>query len=213
MPRHARLRLAGCPWHVIQRGVNRSPCFADDTDRQRYLALFSEYAATHGCALHKRHGRTGTLWEGRFRSSVVDSEPYLLTCQQYIELNPVRAGMVGHPADYAWSSYLVNASGSPSGLVTPHELYLRLGRGSTERADAYRKLLRRNLSENHLKQIRDAINGGFALANAPFGHRVQATTDRPVLRRKPGRKRAEPTRQDGTDRSAPREKVVCPLFE
>ena len=250
MPRHARLRLAGCPWHVIQRGVNRSLCFADDTDRQRYLALFKEHAAFHECALHayvlmtnhvhlllspkledgisrtmkavgeryvrffnRRHGRTGTLWDGRFRSSVVDSERYFLICQTYIELNPVRAGMVGHPAEYAWSSYLANTSGSPSGLLTPHELYLRLGLEQAARGQAYGALFRTPSSENQLKLIRDAVNGGFALADEPFAHRVQATTDLPVVRRKPGRKRAEAKEQNEADCSAPREKVVCPLFK
>ena len=249
MPRHARLRLAGCPWHVIQRGVNRSDCFADDIDRQRYLALFQEHATHHGCTLHayvlmtnhvhllispkseegisqtmkavgeryvpffnKRHGRTGTLWEGRFRSSLVDSEPYLLICQQYIELNPVRADMVRHPGEYGWSSYLTNASGAPSGLVTPHELYMRLGREQETRARAYRALFHLPPSDKALRAIRDAVNGGFALAQERFVHRVQAITKLPVVRRKQGRKRGEGTKQDGAECSAPREKVVCPLF-
>jgi putative transposase len=241
--------LAGCPWHVIQRGVNRSLCFADDADRQRYLALLKEHAAANGCHLHayvlmgnhvhllissrseegisnamkavgeryvryfnRKHGRTGTLWEGRFRSSVVDSERYFLTCQLYIELNPVRARIVRHPREYPWSSYLSNASGSPSGLLTPHELYLRLGTEPPDRGLAYQALFDTPPEEKRLELIRESVNGGFALADPPFVERVQATTSLPVVRRKPGRKRG-PMKQNGAECSAPREMVVCPLFE
>jgi len=75
---------------------------------------------------HQYH-RSGTLWEGRYKSTLLDSERYLLTCYRYIELNPVRACMVKHPTEYPWSSYGVNVRGDKSELVVPHELYLRLG--------------------------------------------------------------------------------------
>jgi len=248
MPRHARYRLAGCPWHVIQRGVNRSLCFADDLDRQRYLGWLKDHAGRNGCAIHayvlmsnhvhllispstedglsrtmksvgeryvrhfnRRHGRTGTLWEGRFRSSIVQSERYLLTCQTYIELNPVRANIARHPAEHAWSSYGTNACGSPAGLITPHELYLRLGNDPCQRARAYQALFRLPHSEKELAAIRDAVNGGFALAEKAFIDPLQDVTDIPLLRGKRGRKRG--TKQNGAECSAPREKVVCPLFE
>ena len=71
--------------------------------------------------------RTGTLWEGRYKSTLIQSSRYLLTCMRYIELNPVRADMVGHPADYPWSSYCANAQGEENALLTPHALYRRLG--------------------------------------------------------------------------------------
>jgi putative transposase len=169
---------------------------------ERYVQFFN-----------KRHGRTGTLWEGRFRSSVVDSEAYLLICYQYIELNPVRANIVQHPSEYPWSSYLANASGSPSGLVTPHELYLHLGREPCARGRTYQALFHLPSTDKHLKLIRDAVNGGFALAEPGFVHRLQSTTKLPVVRRKPGRKRTRQTKQNGAECSAPREMVVCPLFK
>jgi putative transposase len=76
---------------------------------------------------NRRYERSGTLWEGRFRSSLVQSEKYLLQVYQYIELNPVRAGMVNDPSDYSWSSYQINALGKHSQLMTYHPLYLSLG--------------------------------------------------------------------------------------
>ncbi|MBA8885076.1 transposase [Dokdonella fugitiva] len=77
------------------------------------------------------HHRSGTLWEGRFKSNLVDSERYLLTCYRYIEMNPVRAGMVEEPGAYRWSSYGHNASGGPDAIVTPHPIYLRSAKSST----------------------------------------------------------------------------------
>jgi putative transposase len=93
--------------------------------------------------------RSGTLWEGRYRATVVDSERYLLTLMRYIELNPVRAGMVAHPRDYPWSSYRFNAdgaSGPNSDWLVPHPQYRLLGRNQEERRSAYRQLFRAAIS-------------------------------------------------------------------
>ena len=84
------------------------------------------------------HGRTGTLWEGRFRSCPVESDRYFLVCHRYVELNPVRAGMTGHPGEFAWSSFRCNALGSPDDLVTPHSLYMELAGADQRRRAAYR---------------------------------------------------------------------------
>jgi putative transposase len=84
--------------------------------------------------------RSGTLWEGRFRSRLTQSEAYVLACYRYIELNPVRAGMTRHPSAYRWSSFAVNAQGERSNLIIPHEQYLSLGRSAEERREAYRRL-------------------------------------------------------------------------
>ena len=99
-----------------------------------------------------QYRRTGTLWEGRYKASLIDSEQYLLTCQRYIEMNPVRANMVEHPAEYPWSSYLVNAGGKRSDMVTQHELYLQLGETAAERQLAYRALFNSGLLDNTLQQ-------------------------------------------------------------
>lgn len=83
--------------------------------------------------VNRTYRRSGTLWEGRFRSCLTQKEDYVLTCYRYIELNPVRADMVSHPQDYRWSSYRVNGEGKPSSLLRPHSEYLHLGRDEGER--------------------------------------------------------------------------------
>ncbi len=85
-----------------------------------------------------KYGQSGTLWEGRFKASSIDSEYYLLACYRYIEMNPVRAGMVSHGKDYLWSSHLANAYGQRDELLTPHSLYLCLGGTKKVRQRRYR---------------------------------------------------------------------------
>ena len=131
---------------------------------------------------NQKYRRTGTLWEGRYKASLVDSEQYLLTCQRYIEMNPVRANMVEHPAEYPWSSYLVNAGGKLSDLVTQHESYLDLGATAAERQFTYRALFNSGLSDETLAEIRDAANKGWALGSPWFLQRIEAMLARPVRR-------------------------------
>jgi REP-associated tyrosine transposase len=124
--------------------------------------------------------RTGTLWEGRYRSTLLDSESYLLTCSRYLELNPVRAGMVDHPAEYRWSSYAYNALGHGNALITPHELYLRLGSDCEQRCDAYRHLFDAHIEEKVLAEIREATNKSWVLGSGAFKRQVEALTARQV---------------------------------
>jgi putative transposase len=114
------------------------------------------------------YGRTGTLWEGRYRATVVQAEDYLLTCSCYIELNPVRAGMVKSPAHYRYSSYRHNAQGRADPLLTTHEVYRRMGRTVTGRAKAYRALFLDAVEEAALQEIRAATNTGWALGDDGF---------------------------------------------
>ncbi len=113
----------------------------------------SRYAAY----INRCYGRTGTLWEGRHRSSLVQAEHYLLTCMRYIELNPVRAGMVGRPEAYRWSSYGFNAYGD-SGWLQRHEQYLALGVSREQRCFAYRELFRAHLDGQDIHLIRQAAH-------------------------------------------------------
>ena len=122
--------------------------------------------------------RTGTLWEGRYRSTLIHSERYLLTTMRYIELNPVRAGMVEHPADCPWSSYRANALGAQDSALTPHELYRRLGRSVEERQSGYRQLFRAQLSRADIEAIREATNKAWALGNDRFRARIEALAGR-----------------------------------
>jgi putative transposase len=118
--------------------------------------------------VNRTYRRTGTLFEGRFRSSLVEAETYLLACQRYIELNPVRARMVEEPADYPWSSYRANALGAADHVVSPHSLYTALGDSPEKRQSAYRTLFADQLNDSLLTRIRESVNGGFVLGNEKF---------------------------------------------
>ena len=132
--------------------------------------------------------RTGTLWEGRFKSCVVDAENYLLHCQRYIELNPVRAGMVETPGDYTWSSFRANGLGEQIKLWRPHPIYQSLGKTRTERAVAYRDLFTSQLDGHLLAQIRQASNQGMALGNDKFKEEIARLAGRRVTTIKRGPK-------------------------
>lgn len=120
-----------------------------------------------------KYGRSGTLWEGRFKASSVDSEYYLLACYRYIELNPVRAGMVTKSEEYAWSSYHANGLGGKDGLITPHPVYLRLGQTKRERQAAYRDLFNETLSDNLITEIRQTTQTGTPLGGNKFRKQVE----------------------------------------
>ncbi len=122
--------------------------------------------------------RTGTLWEGRYKSTLIDSENYLLTCYRYIELNPVRARIVAHPRDYPWSSYAWHAEGKFDRLISDDVLYLGLGQKKTERQTAYRALFKAQVSETILAAIRDATNKGWALGNDRFMQKIAVAVGR-----------------------------------
>jgi putative transposase len=141
--------------------------------------------------INKTYRRSGTLWEGRFHSSIVQASGYFLRCHRYIELNPVRANMVSHPRDYPWSSFPANAGFAPSRLLTPHDEYLALGRNNDERGAAYRELFRSELDPAQLKEIRSALNGGFVLGSDRFKAQIAQMLKRRVERGAPGRPRKE----------------------
>jgi putative transposase len=124
------------------------------------------------------YARTGTLWEGRYKSTLVDAENYLLTVYRYIELNPVRAGMVVHASEYPWSSYQGNALGKSIQLLTPHELYIQLGKADEERQSAYRALFRGRMPERDLTAIREATNKAWVLGSDRFRAQIEAKTGR-----------------------------------
>ena len=128
--------------------------------------------------VNQTHGRSGTLWEGRYKSTLVDSERYLLSVSRYIELNPVRAGMVEHPAEYPWSSYQANALGKPITLITPHACYQRLGGNDVMRQATYRGLFETNLPALTLAQIRDATNKAWVLGDDRFKAQIEQQTGR-----------------------------------
>ena len=143
---------------------------------RRYVRIFNDV-----------HKRTGTLWEGRYKAAMIDSEQYLLVCQRYIELNPARAGLVSSPADYRWTSYRHHAHGLADPLVTPHELVQRLGLNDESRREAYRDLFRDPLAQALIDRIREATNKGWPLGGESFLAGVEAALGRSVRPPKRGR--------------------------
>jgi putative transposase len=139
-----------------------------------------------------RYERTGTLWEGRYRATIVEAETYLFECMRYIELNPVRAGMVPHPAEHAWSSYGHNAGFAADALIKPHRLYRALGVTEGARTTAYRALAQAPMDAAMLDTIRNSTNKGWAMGAGRFKSRIESLTDRRVAPLPKGR----PKRQD-----------------
>jgi putative transposase len=139
---------------------------------------------------NQRYGRSGTLWEGRFKSCLVDSENYLLEVYRYIELNTVRAAMVNCPAEYSWSGYQCNAMGKQSALQTPHELYQRLGPTRELRQEAYRELFRTRIPQGFISDIRRCTNSGVAFAGEKFISEIESLKLGRVSARASGRPRS-----------------------
>ena len=224
MTRRPRIKLADVPQHVVQRGINREPCFFAEEDYHCYLHWLQKSAADWHCAIHayvlmpnhvhllvtsdkpdgiaklmqsigrryvqyinRSYHRTGSLWEGRFKSSLVQAEEYLLTCMRYIELNPVRANMVNDPAQYRWSSYRHNGLGQVDERITSHSLYQSLGKDEAIRLAEYRALFRSELDEAALTDIRLALAQGQPLGSERFGEMMCAAVGVRRAQRRPGR--------------------------
>lgn len=142
-------------------------------------------------AFNARYGRTGTLWEGRYKSCLVDSARYLLACLRYIELNPVRAAMVAQPWEHRWSSVHAHLGLRADVCLTPHPGYLALGGGASERSAAYRCLLMETLSDDVLVDIRSHMRQERALGSPAFQSMVEKALNRPVELRPHGRPRRD----------------------
>ena len=134
-----------------------------------------------------RHGRTGTLWEGRYRSTIVQSERYLLACMAYIDLNPVRAGMVAQPADYPWSSHAHSLGRRSDKLITPHALYWALGNTPFAREAAYAALVQAGIAGQDQKALTESVHAGWALGEPDFIAALQERTERRVSKGRAGR--------------------------
>ena len=165
--RSARDRF-GCQIHAYVFMTNHVHLLLSPADPHGTSALMQSLGCRYARYFNDRHGRTGTLFEGRFRATIVDTEEYLLTCYRYIEENPVRAGLAQNPASYRWSSHAANAYGAEDSLVTPHERYDALGSTSQARMAAYRGLFRYSMQQSALTSIRYATNNAKALGSDQF---------------------------------------------
>jgi putative transposase len=133
------------------------------------------------------HARSGTLWEGRFRGTIIDSEHYLMACMRYIDLNPVRAGIVAAPEAYAWSSFGHHVGQRRDPLITEHALYWGLGNTPFEREAAYRAFVAQGTGEHERETISLAALKGWALGSKTFLDAAADATRRPLAARPRGR--------------------------
>lgn len=147
-------------------------------------------------------GRTGTLWEGRYKSTILDSERYLLLCSRYIELNPVRASLVEAPEAYPWSSHAHHVGLVRNPLITDHAIYWALGNMPFDRQAAYKRLFEHGVSSEQLQRIREATNKGWVLGSDAFAEGLNAKSNRRTTRLSPGRPVGSRTRA-GTDTPNP----------
>jgi putative transposase len=130
--------------------------------------------------VNRTYRRSGTLWEGRHKSSLVQAEAYLMACQRYIELNPLRAGIVGHPGGYRWSSYHHNALGHRDPLISPHGLYLDLDSNRDGRLHAYRELFDIEMPPEDIHRIRKAATFSMPLGNNRFREQIELALNRRI---------------------------------
>lgn len=175
------LRDTGCKLHAYVLMINHvhlllTPPVQVESVPRLLIMLARRYVQY----INKAYRRTGSLWDSRYKSSSIQSEAYLLTCQRYIELNPVRAGMVDDPAHYRWSSYRSHALGADDPvtalsqpLLAPHPLYRGLGPDAESRQAAYRALFRSELDREAISQIRLALNQSQPLGDARFLDRIE----------------------------------------
>jgi putative transposase len=117
---------------------------------RRYVRYFND-----------RYSRTGTLWEGRFRTAVITDERYWLTCMRYVEMNPVRAGLAGSAESYQWCSYRTHALGVTDAVVTPHAVYDCLAGTPDRRQAAWRQMCGASASSDQLESLRKSIATGI----------------------------------------------------
>lgn len=224
MARLPRLTLPGHLHHILQRGNNRQPIFADREDYETMLALLVDNAPRHGIAVHayvlmgnhfhllatpstaeglpqwmqavgrryvqyfnRRHGRTGTLWEGRYRCAILEPERYLLPAMVYLDWNPVRAALVAQPADYPWSSHAHWVGLRNDRLLTPHAQYWALGNTPFAREAAYAQRVQAGIGSAEQQALTDSALGGWALGTPEFVEALQQRTPRRVARGRAGR--------------------------
>ncbi|MES2126465.1 MAG: transposase [Pseudomonadota bacterium] len=161
-------RESGCAVHAFVLMTNHVHLLVTGALAGSVSDMMKGQAQRYTQHINRKYLRTGTLWEGRYHSCIAQNEQYVLACQRYIELNPVRAGMVHHPSQYVWSSYADHAYGSTTALLTKHEQYLALGADDAERTAAYQGLCDQALTPEQLKAIRHATHGNFALGSIGF---------------------------------------------
>lgn len=172
----------GCAVHAYVLMTNHVHLLVTPEDTEGPSQMMQALGRRYVRYVNKVYRRTGTLWEGRFKSGLIDSDAYLLSCSRYIELNPMRAGMVQHPREYRWSSYRHNAGGARDTVLSEHPLYRSLGTSPQERQAAYRGLFAGTLDDIVLKAIRSGTEKGEVIGNDRFKAQIEQALRRQVTR-------------------------------
>lgn len=179
----------GCLVHAYVLMTNHVHLLVTPESSTAISTLFQGIGRHYVPYMNKTYKRRGSLWEGRHKGNIIESEAYFLICMRYIEMNPVRSGMVDHPAKYRWSSYAVNAQGVDNAVIRAHEQYLALGKTSEARQVAYRGLFEIKADADEMEIIRASLSSGTPLGNECFKKQVEAMAGRKVGLIKPGRPR------------------------
>ena len=166
----------GCALHAYALMTNHVHLLLTPSVGAQVPALLISLGRRYVQWINRRYQRTGTLWDSRYKSSLIEVDAYLLACQRYIELNPVRAGIVSDPAFYRWTSYRTNALGYEGLTLTPHPVYLALGASASERQNAYRGICRDEVDHELLDDIRLALNQNQPLGNQRFRTAIESVT-------------------------------------
>ncbi|HWP10718.1 MAG TPA: transposase [Ramlibacter sp.] len=185
-------RQAGVAIHAYVLMSNHFHLLATPETVQSIPQMMQAVGRRYVRYFNRLQGRTGTLWEGRYRSTLIQTERYLLTCMAYIDLNPVRAGLVADPAEYLWSSHGHYVGLRHDRLITPHPLYWELGNTPFARDAAYAELVRSGITAEQQQLLTNATLSGWALGEADYVADLQRRTARRVSKTRAGRPPATP---------------------
>jgi len=178
--------LSGCRVHAYVLMTNHVHLLVTPPTETSAPTLMKSLGERYVQYVNRKYGRAGTLWQGRYRSCLVQDERYFLVCKRYIDMNPVRASMVSNPGLYQWSSHRFYAYGDHNPIITPHQVSVALGHSCSSRHIAYRELCNVPLASEEMDQLRDATNNNFAFCDSDFADRMSTVLGRPVLRCKSG---------------------------
>lgn len=196
----------GCDIHAYVLMTNHVHVLLTPATEEGPARLMQVVGTRYVQYFNSRHQRIGTLWQGRYKAAVVDTEPYFLVCSRYIELNPVRAGMVSDPGDHPWSSYACNGLARSDSLIREHSVFESLGRTRRERCDAYAQMFADEIGPDTLDLIRTSTNKGWALGDERFRKSVEKVTRRQAA----PRPRGKPTKRvDRVDSVRPHLHGAC----
>lgn len=182
-----------CDIHAYVLMTNHVHILTTHEDKKGISLMMQYVGRRYVPYINHTYGTSGSIWEGRYKASLISDEHYLLTCMRYIELNPVRANIVHTPGQYRWSSYRRNAQGKEDRLLVSHPLYLSMGQTVMSRLEAYKALFKDHIDEQNLSDIRTTLQTGTPLGSDCFKEKIerklkmrvgQARRGRPVSPRK-----------------------------